>query len=247
MRKFLGPLAGESLDTLWQGKLAVLQSRAGYRFSLDAILLAHFVHVRDGDRIADLGTGNGVIALLLASLYAKVHVVGLEIQQTMVERATRSVELNGLHDRVRIIHGNVCSVQEMLCPESFDVALSNPPYRGLRSGRINPDLERQLARHEIKGGLRDFLSAGRYLLRRKGKMALIYPATRGVDLLQFMREEGVEPKRLRLVHSYEGNPATLILVEGIKGGRREIEVLPPLVVYAEAREYTPEVKAILGN
>jgi tRNA1Val (adenine37-N6)-methyltransferase len=247
MRQFLGPLAGESLDTLLDGRVSVLQSRAGYRFSLDAILLAHFVRIRDGEQIADLGTGNGVIALLLAALHAKVQVVGLEIQEAMVERATRSVELSGLEHRVRIVQGNVCSVAEMLSPESFDVAVSNPPYRRLRSGRINPNLERQLARHEIKGGLRDFLRAGRYLLRRKGKMVLIYPVTRGVDLLQIMREEGVEPKRLRLVHSYEGEAATLILVEGIKGGKHEIKVLPPLVVYTKAREYTPEVRAMVGD
>lgn len=247
MGKFLGPLAGESLDTLLDGRVSVLQSRAGYRFSLDAILLAHFVRIRDGEQIADLGTGNGVIALLLAALHAKVQVVGLEIQEAMVERATRSVELSGLEHRVRIVQGNVCSVAEMLYPESFDVAVSNPPYRRRRSGRINPNLERQLARHEIKGDLQNFLGAGRYLLRRKGRMALIYPATRGVDLLQNMREEGVEPKRLRLVHSYEGEAATLILVEGIKGGKHEIKVLPPLVVYTRAREYTPEVRAMLGD
>jgi tRNA1Val (adenine37-N6)-methyltransferase len=165
----------------------------------------------------------------------------------MVTRAIRSVKLNRLHHRVEIVQGDVRSINGIFPAESFDVVVCNPPYRGLKSGRINPDRERGLARHEIKGGLQDFLRAGAYLLRPKGRMALIFPAARAVDLLQAMRTEGVEPKRLRLVYSAAGSAAALALVEGTKGGRRELDVMPPLVVYAPEGGYTTEAKVILGE
>ncbi|MFQ5903611.1 MAG: tRNA1(Val) (adenine(37)-N6)-methyltransferase, partial [Candidatus Binatia bacterium] len=193
MKKSPGLSRDETLDTLFQGRLAIIQRKGGYRFSLDAVLLAHFVGIRWRERIVDLGTGNGVIPLILASLYPSVRVVGLEIQREMVGRALRSVGLNRLEDRVGIIRGDVCSIQQIFSPQSFNAAVCNPPYRGPMSGRINPDPERRVARHEIKSCLRDFLRAGSYLLRRRGRIALVYPATRMLDLLQTMRQEGMEP------------------------------------------------------
>ncbi len=242
-----GPSKDETLDTLFQGKLAIIQKRRGYRFSLDAILLADFVGTHGGERIIDVGSGNGVVALVLAFLHPSVQLFGLEIQEKMVERASRSVALNGLESRVEILHGDVCSIQRIFASESFDIAVCNPPYRRLTSGRINPDPERRVARHEIKGSLSDFVRAGSYLLRRKGRMALVYPATRLLDLLQLMRQERMEPKRLRLVHSFEKGAATLALVEGILGGRSELKVMPPLIVYARENQYGPEIRAILQD
>lgn len=235
----------ETVDTLFGGRLAIIQSKAGYRFSLDAILLAHFVEVCEGDRIADLGTGNGVIPIILASLHPCVSVVGVEVQQAMVARALRSVAWNGLGDRVEITQADVRSPERVSGPKSFDVAVCNPPYRRLASGRINPDPEKRVARHEIQGSLRDFLRAGSYLLRRKGRMALVYPATRAIDLFSLMRQEGIEPRLLRWVHSFEGDPATLVLVEGVKGAGGELKVMPPLVVYSRDGRYVAEVEAIL--
>lgn len=173
--------------------------------------------------------------------------IGLEIQEAMVKRARRSVEINRLQERVRILHGDVCSVAELLPPKSFDAVVCNPPYRGLETGRMNPDIEKRLARHEIKGSLTDFLRAGVHLLRPKGRMALVYPAARAVDLLHRMRIEGMEPKRLRWIHSFAGSEATLVLVEGTKGGRGELRVMRPLVIYTRKRHYTAELKAILGE
>lgn len=237
----------ETLDALFQGRLAIIQRKRGYRFSLDAVLLAHFVRILGRERIVDLGTGNGVVPLILASLYPSVRVVGLEIQREMVGRALRSVGLNRLEDRVGIIRGDVCLIQQIFSPQSFDAVVCNPPYRGPMSGRTNPDPERRVARHEIKGCLRDFLRAGSYLLRRRGRIALVYPATRMLDLLQTMRQEGMEPKRLRLVHSFEGTAATLVLAEGIKDARSELKIMPPLVIYMQGRKYTLEMRALLAG
>ena len=237
----------ETLDALFQGKLKIIQRKRGYRFSVDAVLLAHFVEIEGSEKIVDLGTGNGVIALILACLHPSVRVVGLELQEEMVKRAQRNADLNRLGEKVKILQGDVCSIKEIFSPRSFDAVVCNPPYRGRASGRINPDPEKRIARHEVQGRLLDFIRAGSYLLQQGGRMALIYPATRMLDLLQTMRGEDIEPKRLRLVHSFEEEMAALVLAEGVKGSGSELKVLPPLVVYTKERNYTPEMKAILGE
>ena len=239
---------GETLDALFQGRLNLYQSRAGYRFSLDALLLAHFVGVRRGEqRVVDLGTGNGVIPLVLADLHPSITVTGIELQSQMAERARRNVELNGLQMRIQIRRGDVRRPEQMARGGSFDVAVCNPPYRPPQSGRLSANAERQIARHEMKGGLSDFLRAGEYLLRAKGCMALVYPAVRCADLLTAMRQARLEPKRLRMVHSFAGAPASLLLVEGIKGGRSGAEVLAPLTVYRRGKEYDQEVAAMIAG
>ncbi|MBI4529002.1 MAG: tRNA1(Val) (adenine(37)-N6)-methyltransferase [Deltaproteobacteria bacterium] len=238
----------ETLDTLFQGRLAIMQRRDGYRFSLDAVLLSHFVKLAGHEKIVDLGTGNGVIPLILASCNPSVLVTGLELQDSMVERAERNVRLNRLEPRVRIIRGDVCRIEQLFPPRSFDLVVANPPYRRIASGRINPDREKSLARHEIRGCLRDFIRAGFYLLPPGEKMDLVYPASRLSDLFNGMRAEGMEPKRLRIVHSYAESAATLLLVEGVKGAKSELKIMPPLIVYAKGKEYSPELKTILeGN
>ena len=246
MMKSTGPRRDETLDGLFGGRVSVLQGKGGYRFSLDAVLLAQFVNLRRGDRVFDLGSGNGVIALLLASLHPSVRVTGLEIQRSMVHKALRSVAINDLTERVEILQGDVCSVERQYAPGEYDMVVSNPPYRKLNSGRVNPDPERYIARHEVKASLADFLRAGAHLLRSGGKMALVYPATRANDLLVGMRNEDMEPKRVRFVHSFAGGPATLILAEGIKGARSDLKVMAPLVVYSKGKQYTGEVKGMLN-
>lgn len=244
-RKRSKSLGDETIDTFFQGGLRVIQRKSGYRFSLDAALLAHFVRLHGNDEVVDLGTGNGVIPLILASLYPSVGVVGLELQEGMVERARRSLALNRLGQRVKIIQGDVCSVEKLFSPESFDAVVCNPPYRKPATGRMNPDPEKRIARHEIKARLADFVRAGSYLLRRGGHMALVYPASRMVDLLYAMRRQNMEPKRLRLVHSFKGSTATLVLAEGVKGAGSELKILPPLILYTKWKEYSREVRALL--
>ena len=244
-RQKFAPTKDETVDTLFRGKLSIVQCKKGYRFSLDALLLAHFVEVGAGDGIVDLGAGNGVIPLILASLYPTLQITGVELQETMVRRALKSVALNRLGDRISMVRGDVCSIKQLFSPQSFDAVVCNPPFRSPTSGRISPDPERRVARNEISARLRDFLRAGFYLLRRGRRMALVYPATRMVDLLQAMREERIEPKRVRLVHSFEGSGAALVLVEGIKQAGSELKIMPPLVIYTKKKSYTSEMKAIL--
>ena len=237
----------ETVDALFDGRLTLYQSRAGYRFSFDTLLLADFATIRSGDRVVDLGTGNGVLPLALADLHPTIRVTGVELQSSLLERARRNVAANQLESRVEIVAGDVRRWNKIGAAASFDAAVCNPPYRKAGSGRLNPDTERQLARHELHGDLKDFLSTGSFLLRAKGRMAIVYPALRAVDLLAAMRHAGIEPKRLRLVHSFAAAPAALLLAEGVKGGHSGLEVLAPLTIYREGKEYTEEVAALIAG
>ena len=243
------PKAGsnETLDVLLDGRLRIFQSETGYRLSLDALLLAHFADVPKGACVIDLGSGNGAVALMLAVRAPSARLTGLEIQEPMVERARRSVALNSFGGRLSMVHGDVRAVEGLFEPGSFDLAVSNPPYRRLNSGRMNPDDEKRAARHEVTGRLGDFVRAARTLLRHGGRLAVVYPATRMADLLQTMREEELEPKRVRMIHSFADSKAVLVLAEGVKGARRELEVMPPLVVYEDKKKYTREMAEIVAG
>ncbi|MGH7887773.1 MAG: tRNA1(Val) (adenine(37)-N6)-methyltransferase [Candidatus Binatia bacterium] len=237
----------ESLDTLFDGELKLFQSRGGYRFSLDALLLAYFVALKRQVRVIDLGTGNGVIPLILARLHPEVTITGVDYQSAMVERAARNVELNHFGDRIALYRGDVRRADSLGSAASFDVVVCNPPYRRRTSGRTSPNDEKQIARHEIHGELGDFLAAGAYLLRAKGRMAVVYLASRAVDLLSSMRQARLEPKRLRMVHSFSDSEASLVLVEGVKQGRSGMVILPPLIVYREGKVYSDEVAAMIAG
>ena len=237
----------DTVDALFGGKIKFVQSRKGYRISLDSVLLAHFISVRAGERVMDLGTGNGILPLLLAFLYPSLSITGVELQEAMVARATRSVRLNRFDSRVNISCLDVCAVPDHFAPGSFDAVICNPPYRRSSSGRLSPNSEKQIARHETRGTLEDFVHSAGHLLPLKGRLALIYSAVRCVDLLTAMRSNRIEPKRLQLIHSFAAGEASMVLTEGVRGGRPGIEILAPLVVYDRQGSYTAEVKRLLSG
>jgi tRNA1Val (adenine37-N6)-methyltransferase len=237
----------DTLDALFDGRLTLVQSRSGYRFSVDALLLAYFVTVKPEQRIVDLGTGNGVLALVLAHLHPSVTLTGVELQSAMTDRAERNVELNGLRDRIKILRADVRQIADRMSAADFDVAVCNPPYRQPSSGRISVNAERQAARHETHGDLHDFLRAAAHLLRQKGRVALCYSALRLTDLLTAMRQVRIEPKRLRIVHSFRRSEASLVLVEGVKEGRAGLTVAPPLILYRQGKSYSDEVAAMIAG
>lgn len=234
----------ETVDEILGGRLRIIQRRKGYRFSLDALLLAHFVGPCAGESVVDLGCGGGIVALILAKLGSCEKVVGIDIQEAYVAMARRSAELNGLEGRVSFCCADVRRPERFLPASPFDCAVFNPPYRRLRSGRMNPDAERALARHEIAGSAADFMAAAGRILREGGRSAAIYPATRLVALLAGMRAARIEPKRLRMVHSRAGGRGEFVLVEGILGGREGLAVEPPLLIYGAANGYSAETEAI---
>jgi len=236
----------ETLDDLRPAGLRIIQKINGYRFSLDPILLCDFARVEADDAVTDLGTGSGVIPLLLSVGTSAKRIVGVEIQPELADRARRSVLLNGLGERVEILEGDLRVLSKGLDRQSFDVVLSNPPYRRIGTGRRAPSAEKAAARHELSGGLEDFLRAAAFLLRHGGRFYIVYLVERLAELLAMMRGQRLEPKRLRCVHSREGEGARMVLVEGRKGGGEGLSVEPPLFIY-DGERYTEEVLAIYGG
>jgi tRNA1Val (adenine37-N6)-methyltransferase len=237
----------ETLDGILEGSLQLFQTRRGYRFSLDAVLLAHFVSLKARARIVDLGCGNGIIILILAKRFPKTGCAGVEIQDNLAELARRNVWLNGLQDRVEIFSGDALRIKDFLPARSFDTVIFNPPYRKLNSGRINPHPEKAIARHEIKGSLKDFLAAAKYLLKPAGTVFTIYPAKRLVELVNIFRFNGIEPKRLKMVFSNDSSAAEFVLVEGKNSSGEELKIEQPLYIYDRDKNYTPEMKNIFSE
>ena len=246
-----------TLDSIRDIKL--YQRERGYRFSLDALLLFDFVRLKAQRpvRIADLGAGSGVIGLLLAKKYGRAGVCMIELQESLFSLARKNVALNGLEDRVSVIKADINSIAEgfflnlkgeeperRLERESFDAAVSNPPFRKVLSGRICPDEEKAAARHELRMSLPSLIRAARYLIREKGRFFMVYHPERLLEALEQLRTEGFEPKRLRFVHGREGLPAKMMLIESVKGGSPGLSVEDPLFIYDMEGGYTSRVSRI---
>jgi tRNA1Val (adenine37-N6)-methyltransferase len=235
----------ETCDTLFGGTIKVVQEKDGYRFSIDAILLAGFVWLRRGERVIDLGTGVGVIPLILSKRgEGAEQIVGVEIQRRLVELAKRNILINGLKEFITIYQGNIKGLNNTFSPSFFDVVVTNPPYYRVSSGRINPRSQKAIARHEVTCNIGDILRIAYYLLKEGGRIFVIFPAWRTVTLLDSLRSATLEPKRLRWVHSRKGEEAKFILAEAHKGGGEGVEVLPPLFVYSDTGSYTPEMEIL---
>jgi len=247
VRKDHGMIDEETVDEILDGSLKIRQSKRGYRFNLDSLILAHFVFLKARSVNLDLGCGNGVIALVLARRYLSTHWTGLEIQEGQASLSCQNVELNGLEKRVRIVLGDAREVKKNFAAHSFDNVIFNPPYRKLSSGRINPLQEKAIARHEIKGSLADFLAASRYLLKPTGRVFTIFPAKRLVELVVLFRKNKIEPKRMKLVFSDDASDAEFVLIEGRNGSREELKMEPPLYIYEEHKKYTQEMNNIFSE
>ncbi len=240
MKKLLWNEAEETCDDLFEGRLKVLQKKQGYRFSVDALLLAHFAQPRPTDRTIDLGTGCGIIPLILTFRRQMEKIVGVEIQPSLADLARRNAALNRFSRRIKIWERDIKGLERKVWKEAFDLVVSNPPYRKVGTGRINLRQEKALARHEIKSTLEDILRVTHHLLKEKGRLAMIYPAFRATDLIQELGRFRLEPKRLQFVHSRQQDEARLALVEALKGGGSQVHVLPPLFLFDANDHYTPE-------
>lgn len=236
----------ERLDYLLAENLRIIQSPSVFAFSLDAVLLARFVYVpiQKGNLI-DLCSGNGVIPLFL-SARTKGKITGVEIQERLYDMAVRSIEYNGLENRLEMILGDIKDMPKKLGYGKFDVVTCNPPYFTTPSkGEINPNEHLAIARHEILCTLEDAIKASSDLVRQGGKVAFVHRPGRLLDIVTFMRQYRLEPKRIQFVYPKMGKEANTILVEGIKDGSPDLKILPPLIVYQDNGEYTPEIREIL--
>jgi tRNA1Val (adenine37-N6)-methyltransferase len=238
---------GETIDFILDGRMRVIQREHGYRFSIDALLLAHFASLRDGDDVIEFGTGSGVVSIILAGRPGLGRMAAVEKQAGLYGMACRNAALNGLAGRLEILQGDVRFPQTLCPPQTFSVALFNPPYRRIHSGRTNVDPEKAAARHEINGTVADFISAAAFALRPGGRMYVVYPAVRTAELTVQMRACRIEPKRLLPVYSHRGASAVFILVEGVKGGGEGLKMTAPLFIYEGKSLYSEQMKALFKD
>jgi tRNA1Val (adenine37-N6)-methyltransferase len=234
------PVELETLDELKGYRLRIIQPKHGYRFSVDPLLLADFVKVGGGERIIDLGTGCGIIPLVLARRDSTVTVTAAEFQDQMAAIAARNVELNGLSDRVEIVGEDILELRRRFPVSSFDVVVSNPPYRRPGTGKISPRAGRDGSRHETTATLADFLAAAKYLVHESGRICFIYHTCRLAELIAEAARQKLAVLRLRMVHGNAGMPARMFLVELAKGRVGELQVEPPLLVRGEDGGYSEE-------
>jgi tRNA1Val (adenine37-N6)-methyltransferase len=231
-------------DTFFNGTIKITQNRTGYRYSIDAILLAHFADPQSGDKVLDLGTGCGIIPLIMAHRVSNLAICGVEVQAELAELAVTNVRENQLDDRISVLCTDLKLLESSTTAGPVDLVVCNPPFRKKGSGRINPNAQRAIARHEIKVNLSDIVKTSYRMLRTGGRLAFIYTAGRLTDVLYLMRASGIEPKLIRMIHSRQVTDATLVLIEGIKGGRPNLKILPPLIIYDTLNNYTDEVASM---
>lgn len=237
-----------SEETLFGGKLRCLQPRQGYRFSVDAVFLAHFFTPEPDARILDLGAGCGVVSLILSHRWPSASLVALEVQPRLAEVIRRNVAINSLESRITVIEGDCRRIATLLPQGSCDWVATNPPYYPTGSGRHNPETERAKARHEILGGVGEMAQAAAFALKPGGRAVFVYPAAREEILLSALRENGLAPKRLQMVHPYPGAEAVLVLVEAVKDGGEELAMLPPFFICQEkGGAYTLEMAAMYAG
>ena len=232
-----------TLDTIRDIKL--YQSKIGYRFSVDSLLLYDFVTLKRVNSIADLGTGSGIIGILLAKKYPDANISLFELQDSLIKLAKKNVVQNCLEDRVKVIRCDLRTLHAMpLTHHIYDLVVSNPPFRRLKSGLLNIEEEKAIARHELKMSLHELIDAVSLLLKTKGRFCIIYHPYRLSELINTLKKRELEPKRLRFVHSNVSADAKMILLEAIKGGRGGLKVGKPLYIYKENGSYTDEMNGI---
>ncbi|MGA1796184.1 MAG: tRNA1(Val) (adenine(37)-N6)-methyltransferase [bacterium] len=223
------------------------QSSDGYRYSIDAFLLADFCTIPKNATILDIGSGCGIVSFLLARIHPDSRIFGIEIQYDLVRIAEENLKRNARLDNIRFIHGDIRDIERLFPAGSCDIAVSNPPYHSIGSGRINPHPERASARHELKGGLGDFIRAGSAAVRSGGYFYTIYAAHRMSDLIDTCRRFKLEPKMVRTVHPRPDAEANLVLMKAARNGRPGLRILPPLYIYKRAGEYSEECAEIAGK
>jgi tRNA1Val (adenine37-N6)-methyltransferase len=229
----------ETLDSFYRGRILVLQKKDGYRFSVDAPLLADFIQTKHSDEILELGAGNGIISLLL-SIKPFKHITAVEIQESLADIARRNVRLNNLEKKISIIR---VDLRQYRPDKKFDVIFSNPPYIKKGGGYLSPSLERSIARHELKCDIFDILEKAGKLLKSEGRAYFVYLAKRKDDLFQAMERNSLKVKSIRFVCAHQDSPPNLFLAECDFSSRNEF-LLPPLILYDKEGNYAPEAEEI---
>lgn len=236
----------ERLDDLQRNGYQIIQKKDGFCFGMDAVLLSGFAAVKPGEKAIDLGTGTGIIPILLEAKYEGEHYTGLEIQDEVAEMAARSVALNHLEEKVSIVKGDIKEASRLFGAASFDVVTSNPPYMNDAHGLKNPDLPKAIARHEVLCTLDDVVREAAKLLRPGGRFYMVHRPHRLIEIITALTKYKLEPKRMKMVHPFVDKEANMVLIEAVRGGKSMIKVEAPIVVYREPGVYTQEIYDIYG-
>lgn len=236
----------ERLDDLHRNGYRIIQKEHGFCFGMDAVLLSGFAWAGQGERVLDLGTGTGIIPILLEAKTEGEHFCGLEIQESFADMAGRSVTLNGLDKKISIVRGDIKEAGRIFGGASFDVVTVNPPYMNDCHGLKNPELPKAIARHEILCTLRDVVREGAKVLKPGGRFYMVHRPRRLIEILAVLTEFKLEPKRMKLVHPFADREANMVLIEAVRGGRPLLKVEKPLIVFKEPGVYSDEIYDIYG-
>lgn len=239
---------GERIDDLEYKGLKIIQNKDGFCFGIDSVLISNFAKdMRKGSTVLDLGTGTGIISILLSKKQDNLKIYGIEIQEDVAEMASRSVRLNNLQDSISIINDNLKNLGNHFEPNSIDVIVTNPPYKKNNTGLKNDNYRNLVSRHEIECTLEDIISISKKLLKDKGEIYMINRAERLVDIVSCMRNYKLEPKVIRFVHPKQNEKPNLVLIKAVKNAGEFLKIEKPLVVYRDDGEYTDEILEIYNK
>ena len=233
---------GERVDDLQRNGYRIIQNPERFCFGMDAVLLSSFAKAKPGEKVLDLGTGNGIVPILMEAKTKGEKFFGLEIQEESADLARRSVALNELEEKIEIVTGDMKEAVNIFGAASFHVITMNPPYMTGNHGIVNPGDAKAIARHEITCSLEDMISQASKVLKCKGRFYMVHRPFRLAEIMSLMVKYHLEPKRMRLVYPYVDKEPNMVLIEGLKGGNSRITVEPPLIVYEKPGVYTEELK-----
>ena len=236
----------ERIDDLERNGYGIIQRKGAFCFGMDAVLLSGFAEVKPAEQVLDLGTGTGIIPILLEAKTEGKHFTGLEIQEESADMARRSVRYNRLEEKIEIVTGDIKEAGQIFGPASFEVVTSNPPYMNQSHGLVNPGSAKAIARHEICCTLEDVIREGGRVLKPGGRFYMVHRPRRLVEILETFRRFGMEPKRMKMVHPYQDREANMVLIEAYAGGRPQLRVEAPVIVYQAPGVYSEEIYSIYG-
>ena len=238
----------ERIDDLEFKDLKIIQNKDGFCFGIDAVLLSDIAkNIKKNSMVLDLGTGTGIISILLCGKTNLKKIVGVEVQKEVYDMACRSVKLNNLEDKFEVINENILNLENVFDCNKFDVIVTNPPYKKQNTGIINDEKKKVISRHEVLANLEDFIRIASKLLKDKGEFYMIHRPERIVDIFSLMRKYRVEPKEIRLVFSNEKNPPKMVLIKGVKNGGEYLKFRENLYIYKKDGSYTDEILEIYGK
>ena len=238
----------ERIDDLEYKGLKIIQNKSGFCFGIDSILLSDFAkNIKNNSQVIDLGTGTGIIPILLSAKSKAKKIVGVEIQKEVAEMAKRSIQLNELQNKVEILNENIINLKKIYEKNIFDIIVTNPPYKKINTGIVNQENKKLISRHEITASLEDFIDVSSYLLKNNGEIYMIHRPERLVDIFYILRQNKIEPKSVRFIHANEYKEPKLVLIKAVKNGKPFLKIEKNLYVYDKSGNYTEEILKIYNK